>query len=135
MRTINIIPQEFKEYGIVNKLSYEILPFDEINFPFKYILYYNDLEIVNSIDYLSELEFNDWSIFQLMDNKIENKIGLFIMQNNQFSKVYNTEESNKVDEENSVDKNVDYKSNFDLIKYLINIIKKLKTKIKSFIRI
>jgi hypothetical protein len=127
MRTINIIEQDYQNYGIVNKLSYEILPFDEINFPFNYILYNNDIEVVNSIDYLTEEEFNDWSVFELMDTKIENKIGLFVAQNNEFAKVYNLEQSNEVTEENS---NIKPKIKFNLIRYIISIIKKLKRKIK-----
>ena len=142
MRTINIIEQDYQNYGIVNKLSYEILPFDdgtngisepqeEIvisgNFPFNYILYNNDIEVVNSIGYLTEEEFSDWSVFELMDTKIENKIGLFVAQNNEFAKVYNLEQSNEVTEENS---NIKPKIKFNLIRYIISIIKKLKRKIK-----
>ena len=107
MRTVNITEQNYLNYGTVNKLSYEILPFvgetseasepqedteiggnetsepqedTEIggNFPFNYILYNSDIEVVNSIDCLSQEEFNDWSVFQLMDNKICAKIGLNI---------------------------------------------------------
>ena len=127
MRTINIIEQDYQNYGIVNKLSYEILPFDEINFPFNYILYNNNIEVVNSIGYLTEEEFSDWSVFELMDSKIENKIGLFVAQNNEFAKVYNLEQSNEVTEENS---NIKPKIKFNLIRYIISIIKKLKRKIK-----
>jgi hypothetical protein len=76
MRTINITLQEYQSLGLVNILSYEIMPFDEVNFPFNYILYYNDLIVEASVGYMTPEELEDWSVYQTMDEKIKAKLGL-----------------------------------------------------------
>jgi hypothetical protein len=76
MRTINIREQEYKSLGLVNILSYEILPFNEVNFPFKYILYYNENIVEESIGYMTPEELDDWSIYPIMDDKIKAKLEL-----------------------------------------------------------
>lgn len=76
MRTINIQEQEYKSLGLVNILSYEIMPFDEINFPFNYILSYNVNIVEESIGYITPEELDDWSVYPTMDDKIKAKLDL-----------------------------------------------------------
>jgi len=76
MRTINITTQEYKNLGLVNTLSYQIMPFDEVNFPFNYILLYNETIVEESVGYMTPEELEDWSIYQIMDEKIKAKLGL-----------------------------------------------------------
>jgi hypothetical protein len=76
MRTITITIQEYQSLGLVNTLSYEIMPFDEVNFPFNYILYYNETIVEKSIGYMTPEELDDWTVFQIMDDKIKAKLDL-----------------------------------------------------------
>ncbi len=76
MRTITITTQEYLSLGLVNTLSYQIMPFDEVNFPFNYILYYNDLIVEASVGYMTSEELDDWSVYQTMDEKIKAKLDL-----------------------------------------------------------
>jgi len=76
MRTITITTQEYQSLGLVNILSYEILPFDEVNFPFNYILSYNETIVEESQGYMTPEELDDWTVFQIMDDKIKAKLDL-----------------------------------------------------------
>jgi len=76
MRTIEITLQEYKSLGLVNILSYEIMPFDGELFPFNYILYYNETIVEESVGYMTPEELDDWSVYQIMDDKIKAKLGL-----------------------------------------------------------
>ena len=93
MRTIEIREQEYKSLGLVNTLSYEILPFNEANFinkffaffrlvedgsyfPFSYILSYGETIVEESQGYMTPEELDDWSVFQIMDDKIKAKLDL-----------------------------------------------------------
>tara|TARA_R110000868_G_scaffold278187_3_gene538049 strand:+ start:1502 stop:1786 length:285 start_codon:yes stop_codon:yes gene_type:complete len=93
MRTINIQEQEYESLGLVNNLSYEILPYKEptiINnffsffgvsnnsekFPFSYTLSYNGKIIKDSKEYMTPEELDDWSVYQIMDEKIKAKLEL-----------------------------------------------------------
>jgi hypothetical protein len=93
MRSINIQEQEYKSLGLINNLSYEILPFNDPNFiqkffsflrliengsyfPFNYKLCYNDIVIEESEGYMTPEELNDWSIYKIMDDKIKAKLDL-----------------------------------------------------------
>jgi hypothetical protein len=93
MRDITITTQEYLKLGLINNLSYEILPYKEPNvfnnffsifgipnnsesFPFKYILYYNDVIIKESKGYITPEEKEDWSVYKTMDDKIKGKLEL-----------------------------------------------------------
>jgi hypothetical protein len=76
MRTIEITLQEYKSLGLVNILSYEILPFNNVNFPFTFILFYNTDIVIQSIEYLTPEELDDWSIYPTLDDKIKAKLNL-----------------------------------------------------------
>jgi hypothetical protein len=93
MRTINITEQEYKSLGLINSLSYEILPFNEPNFikkffaffrlfdggsyfPFSYVLSYNETIVEESEGYMTPEEQGDWSIYPIMDDKIKAKLDL-----------------------------------------------------------
>jgi hypothetical protein len=138
VRTISIEPQEYLNYGIVNKLSYEILPFIENEseglFPFNYILYYDENEVVNSIGYMTPEELDDWSVYRIMDEKIEGKLNLSFIQNNMYFKNNTNIELNdkNVDATPLINENVDSKIKFSLIKYLINVFLKLKKLLNGY---
>jgi sensor domain CHASE-containing protein len=162
MRTISIEPQEYLSYGIVNKLSYEILPFIENKsedlenesenlenqleglFPFNYILYYDENEVVNSIEHMTPEELSDWSVYKNMDEKIEGKLTLSFIQNNMYFKNNTSIESNdtnldtmflvneNVDSTSLTNENVDSKPKFNLIKYLMNLFIKLKKLLNGY---
>jgi len=93
MRTITITPQEYKNLGLVNSLSYEILPFNEPNFiikffsflrltdggsyfPFSYVLSYDGNIIEESKGYMTPEELDDWSVYTIMDEKIKAKLNI-----------------------------------------------------------
>jgi hypothetical protein len=93
MRTITITEQEYKSLGLVNTLSYEILPFNEANFitkffaffrlvdggsyfPFSYVLSYNETIVEESQGYMTPEELDDWTVYPIMDDKIKAKLEL-----------------------------------------------------------
>jgi hypothetical protein len=64
MRTIEITEQEYKSLGLVNILSYEIMPFDEVNFPFNYILLYDETIVEESQGYMTPEELEQLEILE-----------------------------------------------------------------------
>jgi hypothetical protein len=76
VRKIHLPNQIYGNFGLINKVSYSILPFDGNNFPVD-CSFYLDRQLVGIARcHITEEQFNDYSKYESMDEKIFAQLGL-----------------------------------------------------------